>query len=512
MKSLRRFAAFVMFAAVFPLFAVEVYRNELEQTPSTEIHFNSYSGPVTVFNTMAQIRGIGTALGQQIAAGATVAGNSSRYQVLHFVEEDSKELDADIFVIGPAAGVDHIRNLRAIVSAYLVAAYNYSVEDADTLATFITVYNAVYRLDMNNISTKYTPAVQNAADSAIVGLSTDYADWPGMTQIIIPLTGRRSGGLSTIDTAAISDSNVVENIREDNNKGVDIRGDMADLKTREAEEAAQNAKDAAKAYADATAEVKEAEKAAEKANADAENAKNLAEANPNDKKLQKKADEAQNAADEANKNLADAKANAADQAAIAKSEQDWADKKLKEAQTDTKYIQKDIETLPPQDELLEAFYGLKIADSSKMLSALVLLDSATGKELKVSPVNVIRGRTVFAAGSNFIAIAGKNGGNAAIRLIIIDGKTLEMIKQSEEPVSEQAVLTEHDNAFYTVINSNGEWKLAKYDSRLRVLAISEISVLEATPIFAYGKTISIVDSKNTVRLLNTENLKVFTAQ
>ena len=512
MKNLRRFATFIMFTAIFPIFAVEVYRSELEQTPSTEIHFNSYSGPVTVFNTMAQIRGIGTALGEQIALGETVAGNPSRYQVLHLVEENAKELSADIFIIGSAAGVDHIRNLRAIISAYLVAAYNYSVEDADTLATFITVYNAVYRFDMNNINLKYIQAVQNEVNSNIVGLSTDYADWAGLTQIIIPLTGRSLGGLSTIDTAAISDSNVVENIREDNNKGVDIRGDMADLKTREAEEAAQNAKTAAKAYADASAEVKEAEKLAQIANTEAENAKNLANENPNDENLQKNADNAQIAAEEANKNLLDAKENAANQAIIAKNEQDWADKKLKEAQTDTKYIQKDIETLPPQDELLEAFYGLKIADASKMLSALVLLDSSTGKELKISPVNVIRGRTVFAAGSNFIAIAGKNGGNAAIRLIIIDGKSLEMIKQSEETVSEQAVLTQHDNAFYTIINSNGEWKLAKYDSKLRVLAISEIPVLESTPIFAYGKTISVVDSKNTVRLLNTENLKSFVGQ
>ena len=127
---------------------------------------------------MAQIRAIGTALGIPIANGAFEAGNPERYFVMHLIDEEADGLGADILIIGENAAVDHIRNLRAIISAYLESAYQYTKEDSDTLATFITVYNAVYRFDINNFREKYNEIVLNNLSSDIVGLSTDYADWP----------------------------------------------------------------------------------------------------------------------------------------------------------------------------------------------------------------------------------------------------------------------------------------------------------------------------------------------
>ena len=184
---------------------------------------------------------------------------------MHLISEDTDGLDADVFIIGPNAAVDHIRNLRAIISAYLESAYQYSREDSDTLATFITVYNAVYRQNINNFIEKYKESVYSVLDSDIVGLSTDYADWPGNTQIVIPLTGREAGSLSAIDTSVISDQQVVDNIREESDMGVDVRTDMANLKDREADEAFDNAKKAAESAAEAAKDVKDAQKTADDA-------------------------------------------------------------------------------------------------------------------------------------------------------------------------------------------------------------------------------------------------------
>ena len=85
------------------------------------------------------------------------SGSQNLYYVIHAVDPNTKEkLDADILIIGENAQVDHVQNLRRILSSYLSSAYDYSRQDADTLAHFITVYNAVYRskMDVILLSTK----------------------------------------------------------------------------------------------------------------------------------------------------------------------------------------------------------------------------------------------------------------------------------------------------------------------------------------------------------------------
>lgn len=519
---------------LLPLFTVEVYTSELQSTTNQEIHFKSYNGPVTVYNTMAQIRAIGTALGIPIANGAFEAGNPERYFVMHLIDEEADGLGADILIIGENAAVDHIRNLRAIISAYLESAYQYTKEDSDTLATFITVYNAVYRFDINNFREKYNEIVLNNLSSDIVGLSTDYADWPGNTQIIIPLTGRKAGSLSAIDTSVISDQQVVDNIREKSDMGIDIRSDMAELKDREADEAFENAKKAAEEAANAAKDVRNAQKSADEATnqaktsarqaaqakSDAVHAQKASDKEPENEILAEKArmaaenavtkaKEAATAAEEAQNaqnKLLDAQKQAQKQADKASEEQIFADKKRSEAQNETKEIAKDTTKLPQKDELISMTYGLKITDKSKLLSTLVIIDSKTGKEVKTSSINVIRGRTVYQAGNQFIAIAGKNEGNAAIRLILIDGLTLEMTKQSEDPVSENAILINHGGFYYTVIKRNKVWVLGKYSKELELVAETPFSVLETTPIFIKDNSISVVDSENRIHVLAAESL------
>ena len=528
------FVIALIIIALMPLTAIEVYKSELQLETNQEIHFKSYVGPVTVYNTMAQIRGIGSDLGNAVANGSLEAGNPNRYYVMHLISEDTDGLDADVFIIGPNAAVDHIRNLRAIISAYLESAYKYSREDADTLATFITVYNAVYRQNINNFIEKYNENVYGNLDSDIVGLSTDYADWPGNTQIVIPLTGREAGSLSAIDTSVISDQQVVDNIREESDMGVDIRTEMAGLKDREADEASDKAKKAAESAAEAAKNVKDAQKSAEEAKSqakktereavqaksDAVQAQKAADKDPENEELAEKAKaasekavtkakEAATAAEEAQNaqnKLLEAQQKAKEKADKAAEEQIFADKKRSEAQSDTKEIAKDAAKLPQKDELVSMTYGLKIVDKAKLLSALVIIDNDTGKELKTSAVNVIRGRTVYQAGNQFIAIAGKNEGNGAIRLVLIDGLTLEMTKQSEEPVSEDAVLVSHGGFYYTVIKRNKVWVLGKYSKDLELVAETPFSVLETTPIFIKDNSISVVDSQNRIHVLAAETL------
>ena len=90
--------------------------------------------------------------------------------------------------------MDHIDNLRRIIAAYLESAYGYSRQDSQTLAVFVTVYNAVYRGKLDVFKQKYKTVVTKNLTANKAGLALNYAEWPGKTQIVIPL--------STVKTAS----------------------------------------------------------------------------------------------------------------------------------------------------------------------------------------------------------------------------------------------------------------------------------------------------------------------
>ncbi len=247
MKKSLFFVALSLFVAT-SLFGLEVDQNEIKST-STTIEFINYTGPHKVIDSIAAIKGIGSDLGTVISkntAAPATTGNSAKYYVVHAVNDTKGKLDADIIFIGKDATVDHIDNLRRIISAYLSSAYGYSSKDADTLAVFVTVYNAVYRGNLGYFQSKYKDIVIESLSSENCGLSTTYKDWPGKSEIVIPLFDVKNGGLSTVDTSVISDSKVVDSMQEDDDKNIESRKDMVDIKEREAETASDKAKEAQK--------------------------------------------------------------------------------------------------------------------------------------------------------------------------------------------------------------------------------------------------------------------------
>ena len=292
------------------IFALEVDKSELQNANDTVIEFINYNGPHKVIDSIAAIKGIGSNLGTVISKdpeGSASTGNLNKYYVVHAVDPDETgKLDADILFIGADATVDHITNLRRIISAYLTSAYGYSDADADTLSVFITVYNAVYRGKLETFQNKYKTVVVKNLSAANCGLSVNYKDWPGKSEIVIPLYDVKNGGLSTVDTSVISDSKVVSSMKEDDDMNVESRKEMVDIKEREADEASEKAKEAqktaveeqkkAKEEKQKTEEVKKeaeaAQKNAEEKQKAAEEKQKIADENPDDKEAQKEAEEA----------------------------------------------------------------------------------------------------------------------------------------------------------------------------------------------------------------------------
>lgn len=527
MKSKMSLIIWCLCIFTLPLFALEVNESELKSAGNNDtIVFINYTGPHAKIDSLSSIKGLGTELGSVISkepSKSQTVGSSSKYSVIHAIDDSEKgKLDADIIVIGANATVDHINNLRHIIASYLIAAYGYSEQDAETVAVFVTVYNAVYRGDLSNFQNKYKKIVIDNLTSEKCGLSVNYKDWPGYSQIVIPLFDV-NGGLSTVDTSIISDTQVVKNMQEDDNKNIESRKNMVDIKEREAETATEKAQESQKKaveeqkkLTEEKTKTTEAKKEAETAKEQAEEAKKVAEENPQDKKAQQEAEEKQSVAEEKQqvyeeqqvaqeeqqKNADDAKETASEMQAVA-------DKKNTEAQDERKVIAQDQQEVIKKeiaDAAAPSAYGIELTNESNMLSGMIKINTDNGQIIKSSPVTYIRNRTIFQAGENFIAIAGENKGNGAVKLILISPETMEINTESNEVVAENSVLIQDGTDYYCVIQDGKNWVLAKYDQALALKLKSPVSVKSGTPVTVASQYIIVTGADGSVKLLNKADL------
>lgn len=232
------YAIVIIIIASIPLsWALEVDVDEILK--SRRVNFTNYTGPQRGSDTVRQIRSIG----DQLARGSRAAGFNDffryhmKYSIIRVVsDENEKKYSADIFFIDRNARVDHIRNVRRIVSAYLGNMYSYSTRDADTLALFLTYYNAVYRGDMNYLQQNYSSAVMSHITAANAGIATDYRQWPGRTAMLIPLTSdSKRDKLRSIDPFTITDRRVIDEVKKEDGS-LEVRKQMTQMKEKTLED------------------------------------------------------------------------------------------------------------------------------------------------------------------------------------------------------------------------------------------------------------------------------------
>ena len=512
MRSLSKaFVFLLLFLAAAVLYA-QVDREELLRNPGP-VTFYSYEGPVARIDSREQIRQIGVGLGQAIKGGASRAGETGRYFVIHSVSaSDGSKLDADIFGLGPNAGVDHIRNLRSIIQGYLQAAYGYSERDAALLAEYTTIYNAVYRGDWGYFSGRYKSAVLGSLTQANAGLSVQYKEWPGKTLMLIPLG---MGGLSAVDTSTISDSRVVEEMQKEDDKSVGQRQDMVDLKEREAEAAEQKAAEQRQ-----TAQAKEEQVAAEKTQVEqqkqqaAEERRQLEEektagtvteqeAAKREEEIAKKEEEAEKKSEELGKE----EEKIAEQKEEAAKQEEFAEKKAEEARQDRESIAQDQQTVIDRGDTPQGFFGAIIERQGSTLGRLVILDTSTRQEMRRSSVDTLSIRTVQFAGSKLLAIGGENRSGSAVRLVEVNSKNLEVIKWGEDDLHAGSLLwIDGSNLYAITANGDGSCNLGRFNTDLVLQAKSAITINpNATVIVQQGNLIT-QRANGSVALLNPMDL------
>jgi hypothetical protein len=526
----------------------QVNRPELEENLEP-VEFINYEGPQARIDTRAQIRNIGYSLGQQLRAGNNTPGTGTRYFVIHSVSpaEDNK-LDADIFGLGTDVGVDHIRNLRLIIQGYLEAAYDYNAQDAALLAEYITIYNAVYRGSWSYFNQRYKKPVIQHLDAERAGISIRFDEWPGQTLMLIPLGTGSPGSLSAVNTSAVSDTNVIDEMRKEDNRGIEQRQDMADLKEREAEEAEQRAQGQREAIADEERRIaQEREDAArERERIEEERRQNqqaVSSGELNQEEARRRGEELSGREETVNREEQERNQREealTEQREEARQNEDLAEQKQEEAQQDRESIARDQQELAstqeqeqqpeqqpeqqqqpgsaaqaqqaaPREETqgaaaVNGIIGANLERPDSPLGRIVRVNPETGSELQRSDLNTVNGRTLAFVGGHLLAVAGESRGTAAIRLIEIDTNSLKMISQGTDDIHPESLLWVNGTDLYAITVSQGNAYLGRFDPLLARQALSAVAVHPFASVSFQNGLLLTQRSDGSVLILNPKDL------
>jgi hypothetical protein len=478
----------IIFTVIFTMAAGTVYaqidQGELQRNLAP-VTFINYEGPHARIETREQIRQIGVGLGQAVKAGSARTGATSRYFVIHSVSApDGDKLDADIFGLGANAGVDHVRNLRFIIQGYLQEAYDYSERDAALLAEYVTIYNAVYRGNWDYFVGRYKTPVIGNLNRQNAGLSVRYTEWPGRTLMVIPLG---IGGISSIDTSAISDDRVVEEMRKEDDRGVEQRRDMVDLKEREAAAAEQRAttqREAAgregRAVADERSQLERDRQQTAQDRQQLEEDKAGGAVTPQEARAREsELAQRETAEQQKSEELDKREEGVTSQREDAAKQDNFAERKTEEAQRERESIARDQQAIIDRGEQPDGLIGVVLEKIDSVLGRPITIDpAARGQVLRRSPLDTVYVRTLIFVSGKILAIAGENRGNGAIRLIEINGRTLEMAKQGDVDLHPNSLIWVNGGDLYAITNdlSSGTLNLGRFNTDLALQAKSAIAV------------------------------------
>ncbi|MBB6042725.1 P83/100 family protein [Borreliella yangtzensis] len=230
-KMLLIFSFFLVFLNGFPLNAREVDKEKLKDFVNMDLEFVNYKGPYDFSNTYEQIVGIGEFLAKPLINSNSNSSYYGKYFINRFIDDQDKKASVDVFSIGSRSELDSIFNLRKILVGYLIKAFDYERSSAELIAKVITIYNAVYRGDLDYYKGFYIESALKSLTKENAGLSRVYSQWAGKTQIFIPLKKNiLSGNVeSDIDIDIMVTDKVVAVLLNENEGGVHFARDITDI-------------------------------------------------------------------------------------------------------------------------------------------------------------------------------------------------------------------------------------------------------------------------------------------
>ncbi len=507
--------------------------NQPELEKSKPVEFINNTKTTGKGEAVSAIQSIGKSLAGAKGDRYTLSG---KYTILHRVDPSSPLLSADVFILEKNARVDHIKNVRRILSGYLVNRYKYSQSDANAIAVFITYYNAVYRGDMNTIKERYSPVVVSVLDAKKAGIALNYREWPGATQMLIPLGDTRKP-----DAIEISDEKVIDELRKEDKKGIEEREKIVELREKETEREKEKIKKDKE-------EIKKTETRIEEEKEKIENKKE--EIEEKEKEIEKTEDpvkqkeEEEKLAEEKEELVKEEEKLKEEEAKVEekKEEIESREKEVTEEEKKTEEIKDDIEDDKSslkdpeeqreelrekekeleqkadelkQDNLYEGkiYYLRKVTYTTggHYNNEMYIIDPVSRKVVLKSPYRSISGTkyNVFGGGVVVIGHSDKAGfeqkEHYLVRLAL---NTLKVDKTGANNIFWRSFIEIHNDHIFAITEKEGKYYVGRFNADLQMVAVSSVAIDPDTFVTFFEKTVFVNSADGGIVVLNEDDLSL----
>ncbi|MBN1834661.1 MAG: hypothetical protein JW820_02360, partial [Spirochaetales bacterium] len=127
----------------------------------------------------------------------------------------------------------------------------------------------------------------------------------------------------------------------------------------------------------------------------------------------------------------------------------------------------------------DQLYYLKVRQrepSGSISGTLSIIDPEVPEMAAVSPLSHIRGRAYYFLRDTILVVANEGGASSPARLFALDPQTLREVRRSQEEVYADTFVLIQGGSIYAVISAAGEYRLGRFDDRLRLAASSSVPV------------------------------------
>ena len=428
--------------------------------------FTNYVGPVKQPYLVNDILGIGYYLASSFGTnGSSFA--EGRYAIKRVICFSNNKYSADLFILGATMQANHVKTLMRIVGAYLEKQFSMKRIESDILAKYILNYNGIYRGNMEHVKSIYGPEVVLAVDPAKVGIALNYKNWPGNSEIIIPLNVSDLYG-KNVGSRALYNS-TLSNLRSKPDMGVDDREKMIQAQKDEV----------AKKEAQLAVKQQEQQREVDKTQGDISNLKKGEASAQRDIDIAKKNDELSQKTNQASKLTAEAAKLNEEKKQIAK---------------DESLLAKDKAAANPSgQESGKYIYYLKLAGAGRDVPLKQICSIDKDQNTFSRSQDGLAGQNILLSQGNVLVIYPAK--LPKYSMTILDGDTFDIVKQSSQAVYSMTQLVQDGAFIYAVIEKDGKYFLGRFDADLNMKMASTGEIY---------KNSDIVISKDSILVTITE--------
>jgi hypothetical protein len=539
MNSLMKFSLFCLLLSSSTLLAQEKAKlGESEIRDSEKIKFTNRSNARAAENVKRQNDQIGRKLSEMIEAEPNAVHEYKDVSVRRIYADKNGQFGGDVISLDSDSGFGHINSIYRILASYIQNSFGYQEDRADIIALYVLYYNAMHRSEKSYFKSKYSEKLVDNLKVNSTGIGKTFKEWPGRTQIVIPLEGNVLKE-NEIDIT-------LDELGNEVNKIIDEKKNGQEEKKKFAEVVKEKIIEEKKLLEEKKEELKVKEEKIALRDADKKNPPEIkkeviepkkevveskkAEIKPETPKEVVKTNPVEPIKTEPQKPVAK-------ETAVVKNEKplEKAPETKKEPTVETKKLEKELAVV--KQELAKKIevenkkkeFSPNVIDGKIVFLKVVKYDTSEGhfnSEIHLidpekddavlkSDFNKICSRQFKEFGGNIVVVGFKDGHKDEHQLYLINKKDLKENGKSTSNVFSRTVIEIIGDELYAFEFEKGAYYISKFDKGLRRLIRSDKDINPDSNLTFYGKKIYVTGKAENgnavdIRIFNKDDLKFIT--